>query len=136
MSDNTTPRKFPRLRNLIKSIMRPDMYAIREFTTKEAEWMRGIIEEQTKVILDLQQVIVTYNDQVLQVVERSHELQLSINKVIEEKQDAAAAREQHMALLEELQSLKGMIAGMGTSLSNNTALVIDLGTRVTALEKK
>lgn len=119
----STDRKFPSLRDIVKSLIRPDMMAVREFFRQETAWMRNILAEQTAVITSLQQIILTYNDLAIQLVERMTEIQNSINRVIHEKADDTRNATAHDEIMAELHRLQGQLNGISTSITENATQI-------------
>ena len=129
MSDTT--RKFPSLRDLVKSVMRPDLLAIRTFYNEETKWMRDILDEQTKVILELQGILTGYNALTVDMVSRLNTMQQSINMLIEDRASTEQVTILQTSISQRLDEILGQLKGVQQSEQENTvalnAIKVKLG---------
>jgi len=126
-----TTRKFPSLRDLVKSVMRPDLLAIRTFYNEETKWMRDILDEQTKVILELQGILTGYNALTVDMVSRLNTMQQSINMLIEDRASTEQVTILQTSISQRLDEILGQLKGVQQSEQENTvalnAIKVKLG---------
>lgn len=131
MSANTTT--FPSLRTLVRSIQRPDMYAIKAFFKGEVSWMRDIIDEQTKLILSLQQVIISYNDIMVDLISRMNSQEQTMASLIQDKANGVDLAAIQAELTELIHSLQGSVSSLESSSAINSTTLSNMAIQLNAI---